>query len=523
MNENSILIIDDDPASLNFLSALLRKSGYKTMVSTNGKDGVDCAVLTEPDLILLDVFMPEIDGFETCRLLKNEVQTADIPVIFMTALSDIDQKIRAFDMGAADYIVKPFNYAEVLGRIKSQLTILGHKEELKKLNRELVEANRALEREVAERRKAAEQLKKSEERYRELFDNMNCGAAVFEARDGGREFVFRDFNRMSERIEKIDRENLIGKSVTEVFPGVVDFGLLDVFKKVWRSGQSEHHPVAHYMDDRVAGWRENFIYKLSSGEIVAFYTDETERIQALEELKRTRDEMEEQVLERTRELEKANEQLRSLSKELFLTEERERHLIATDLHDSIGQSQALIKIKLAALRNSKDEKNGLLDEISDLLEKTIHQTRSLTFEISPPVLYKFGLSAAIEWLVEKIDNDSEITVEFINEANPRLDDNSAVLLYRAVRELMMNSVKHAHARNMCATIRNNERNVVITIQDDGVGFDACEIGSKMRTNCCGFGLFSVGERLSHLGGNFRIESKPGMGTLVTLTAPLKMD
>ena len=123
------------------------------------------------------------------------------------------------------------------------------------------------------------EIKASEVRFRELFNYMSSGVAVYEAKDNGNDFIFKDFNQAGERIENVKKENLLGKSVLEMFPGVKEFGLFDVFKRVWETGTSEHHPISLYKDERIIGWRENYIYKLRSGEIVAVYDDVTERKQ----------------------------------------------------------------------------------------------------------------------------------------------------------------------------------------------------------------------------------------------------
>jgi len=109
-----------------------------------------------------------------------------------------------------------------------------------------------------------------------LFENVSSGVAVYEARNDGEDFVFTDFNPAAERIDQIKKEDLIGKSVVEVFPGVKEFGLFDVFRRVWKTGTPEHHPISTYKDERIAGWRENYVFKLPSGEIVAVYDDVTE-------------------------------------------------------------------------------------------------------------------------------------------------------------------------------------------------------------------------------------------------------
>ncbi|MBU1050290.1 PAS domain S-box protein, partial [Candidatus Bipolaricaulota bacterium] len=123
-------------------------------------------------------------------------------------------------------------------------------------------------------------LERSEVRFRQLFDYMSSCVAVYESRQAGEDFVLVDFNRAAERAEKISREDVLGRSVLEVFPGIRDFGLFEVFQRVWRTGNPEHHPVAQYSDQRIRGWRENYVCKLPSGELIAIYDDVTERKQA---------------------------------------------------------------------------------------------------------------------------------------------------------------------------------------------------------------------------------------------------
>lgn len=126
----------------------------------------------------------------------------------------------------------------------------------------------------------AEMLEQSERRYRSLFDRMSSGVAVYEAVEDGADFVFKDFNRAGCQIDQIVRDDVIGRRVTDCFPAVEEFGLLEVFRRVWRTGQPEHLPIARYEDDRIAGWRDNFVYRLPSLEVVAVYDDVTTQKQA---------------------------------------------------------------------------------------------------------------------------------------------------------------------------------------------------------------------------------------------------
>jgi formate hydrogenlyase transcriptional activator len=140
----SILVVDDTPANIGFLLETLSKAGHRVRVATDGESAIEQAQYSPPCLILLDVMMPGIDGFETCRRLRRIPQLAQIPVIFMTALSDAQDKVRAFEAGANDYIPKPFQYEEVLARVQNHLA-------RRTLEKKLQEANTELEARVVAR------------------------------------------------------------------------------------------------------------------------------------------------------------------------------------------------------------------------------------------------------------------------------------------------------------------------------------------------------------------------------------
>ena len=118
-----------------------------------------------------------------------------------------------------------------------------------------------------------DQLEEYKAKFRILFDNVSSGVAIYEARNDGEDFVFVDFNSAAEEIEHIKKEDLIGRSVAEVFPGVKEFGLFDVFGRVYKTGTPEHLPISIYKDERIAGWRENYVFRLPSGHVVAVYDD----------------------------------------------------------------------------------------------------------------------------------------------------------------------------------------------------------------------------------------------------------
>jgi len=119
--QNSVLIIDDEVDILNLLALHLRLKNYKVYQASNGKDGIELAISEKPDIIILDVMMPDMGGFEVCKKLKESIETANIPIIFLTAKSTINDKVTGLGCGADDYIVKPFDFDELEMRIRRSL------------------------------------------------------------------------------------------------------------------------------------------------------------------------------------------------------------------------------------------------------------------------------------------------------------------------------------------------------------------------------------------------------------------
>ena len=137
---------------------------------------------------------------------------------------------------------------------------------------------------ITDRKRTQDLLIKTETKYRDMFMHSIQGIAVYSETEDGDDFVIMDINKAGERIDRIKKADVMGKTVSEIFPGIREFGLLDGLKRVWKSGEAEHLPTSYYNDGRIEGWRDNYLYKLASGEIVALYSDETARKNAEKEL-----------------------------------------------------------------------------------------------------------------------------------------------------------------------------------------------------------------------------------------------
>jgi signal transduction histidine kinase len=140
-----VLLVDDQPANLQVLSKLLSDQGYRVRAVTSGARALEAARLLPPECILLDVAMPEMDGFETCRALRVVPELVGVPVIFITAFDDTEHKVRAFQAGGRDYVTKPFQAEEVLARVETQVRLCRMERELRSHNQRLTQANAQLE------------------------------------------------------------------------------------------------------------------------------------------------------------------------------------------------------------------------------------------------------------------------------------------------------------------------------------------------------------------------------------------
>ncbi|RLC62627.1 MAG: hybrid sensor histidine kinase/response regulator, partial [Chloroflexi bacterium] len=143
--KGNVLIVDDEPINLHLLSNMLVKQGYEVHSVTRGVEALEVAQSNPPDIVLLDIYMPEMDGYEVCQRLKADERTRDIPVIFISALEETHDKVKAFGVGGVDYITKPFKLAEVLARVETHLALRELQKQLQETNQELAQSNAELQ------------------------------------------------------------------------------------------------------------------------------------------------------------------------------------------------------------------------------------------------------------------------------------------------------------------------------------------------------------------------------------------
>ena len=468
-----ILIVEDEILVAADIQNMVESLGYVVAGrATTGEEALAKVAAVDPDLIFMDIRLQgPMDGVEAAGRIRESFRK---PVIFLTALSDERTIQRAKMTEPFGYLFKPFDARKL--RAVVEMTIHRHRLE------------------------AA--LLASETRFRELFNHMTSAVAIYEAVGGGADFLFRDFNPAGERTERIRREDLIGRSVLEVFPGVREFGLFDVFQRVWRTGVPEHFPVALYRDARVQGWRENYVAKLPSGEIVAVYDDVTEKRRAEEEMIRSR------------------EELRRLALHLETARENERTRIAQELHDEFGQALTVIKMDLAWLaQRLAPGKAPLQDKMrstSGLVDERIGMVQRISMDLRPGLLDDLGLVPALRWQAEDFQERMGIPVAFFSAMDAiALDQRSAAAVYRIFQEALTNVARHAAATSVTARIEPEGDGFQMTIADNGRG-----IPDGALTDPNSLGLIGMRERAAALRGSLEIQpGESGTGTRIVLRVP----
>lgn len=211
------------------------------------------------------------------------------------------------------------------------------------------------------------------------------------------------------------------------------------------------------------------------------------------------------------------EQMRLLATELSLTEERERRRMATFLHDTISQTLAFSKIKLRLLERAvrEPDTNKALAEIRQLIEESLKNTRSLTFELSPPALHETGVAVALRSLAQQLFEQHDINLEFADDELPhQVSNEMGIVLFYAVREVFINIIKHSQASAVAVSVCSVKDSIRVTVQDNGIG-----ISPEADERKDSFGLTNIRERLTYIGGCLEIRSAPNKGTTVVLSVP----
>jgi PAS domain S-box-containing protein len=503
-----ILAIDDNEINLVLLNQIFKLyyPDFKFLQATSGKEGIEMALNEKPEIVLLDILMPEMNGYEVCKVLKKKQNTQHIPILMISALGQNPmERTKGLNAGADAFISKPFSQDELRAQIDVVLRI-------KKVEDLLRKRNESLELLI---KNQANKFLQSEERFLQISEHAL--EFFWEVDSKG---IFTYVSPVIEKLLHVKPDDIVGeKSYIDLFQLNGDKSKKSTIEASFINNSSFND-----CEIEIKVKNKNKIWLSVSGFSVfdkngKFYGfrgvsyDITKRKQAEIALKKS-----------LKQIKNYQKKLKNLNTELTLAEEKERRRIAENLHDSLGQTLSLAFIKLSSIVNEdySPHVKKVINETSEMLNKAISESRTLTYDLSPPILYELGLIPAFKWKLEQIQEKHGIETKLTGE-DSKIDIRKEfnIFLYRVVVELLNNALKHARANLIELKLRKEKKFYYITVQDDGVGFK--KQLSKKATMKGGFGLLSITERLDNIKGQLEIESDVGKGTKATIIIPITED
>jgi len=490
----SILAVDDTDVSLKVLSDLLTEAGYLVRSALTGQIALRSAWHRPPDLVLLDVRMPDLDGFEVCRQLKAHHITRDVPVIFISGLAETEEKIRGFEAGGVDYVTKPYQRTELLARVAAHVNLRLAQRQVAAQNEELRQYREHLEELVAQR---TAELKDSNQRLELMsfaLDHVREAAYLIE-KDGGIVYV----NQEACRAHSNSAEELRSMYVSDIDP---DYSP-DMVKDAWQEARATGKVTFETRHRR----RDGTAYPV---EITSSYIDHDEGLV----LCLARDISERREAERR--LAESYGFLQELTARRESAREEERKRIAREVHDELGQQVTALRLGIGTVRYRLAGNNpSLTEQLLDLAvqaDETIKAVRSIATALRPPVLER-GIGPALEWLAGQFRASTGVACSVVLSEPCSLAEGTAVALFRCVQESLTNVARHARATAVLICLSGDGENYRLEVSDNGAGFDL----STKRTEA--FGLLGMRERVLMLGGVFEIDTALGKGTSLRFQIP----
>ena len=546
-----IMVVDDNPKILKLLSDLLKNKGYNVRTAISGKLALRSVASKKPDLILLDVKMPDMDGFMACRWLKSKSDQRNIPIIFISALDEMDQKIEGFRAGGVDYITKPFQTEEVLVRVKTHLklkeltehleqkvaertTELTHanrilrqeiqhrrqtelalqqarndlEKEVEERTAELTIKNRQLKNEIDRHRKTEVALSKSEIKYRTIFETTAAPTMIVENDE-----TISLVNSALERLTGLTKSQIEGKKKWTAFVAEEDIGMMQAFHRLRR------------IDPDTAPRNYECRFKDKNGQIhnmyvtVAMMPGTDKSVGSFLDVSKLK-----HVEQNLRESES---RLHYLSSCLLAAQENERQRIALEIHDELGQNLAVLKLQLNALakRLRKDQASLKADftKVLEFIDYIIEEMRRISRDLSPSIVQDLKLCRSLKWMLHDFTKHNGVSIfHDMIDIDTLFDAKEQVIIYRIFQEALNNIRKHAHAEHVKVTINKENNQVCIAIEDDGKGFDLDEV-SRRHAAKRGLGIASLEERARMLGGALNLTTEKGKGTCLAMTIPVGLE
>jgi PAS domain S-box-containing protein len=465
-----VLVVDDTLENRELTGDILASAGYEVQKASDGSSALQMIEEAPPDLILLDVVMPGMDGYEVCTRLKTDERTRDIPIIFLTGLIDIDAEAHGFGLGAADYVTKPISLPVVLARVKTHLALYAQRRSLEGMFRDVIE--------------------------------FAPDAFVLADMQGR---IVR-INHQAELLFGYDRSELIGRPLETLAVELRQF--TDDAYRHNSASQSQRLRTAISTNCQRKDGTEfpgdislNPLKTVHGLLLMAVVRDVTERIRSEAELKASR------------------QKLRELAAQTEAARENERKHIAREVHDELGQVLTALRMDLSLLgMQAGAMPQAVMDRIQamkGLVDRAIQGVRNVAANLRPSAL-DMGVVSAIEWLRDEFVRHTGIPCAVhVGQDYIDLDETRAVVIFRIVQESLTNISRYAQASKVAIALEQHGDALWLEVRDDGQGFSPLLV-EKGKS----YGLLGMRERAIALGGRVEIISAPGQGALISVKIPM---
>ncbi len=556
----AILIVDGSPTSLGVLFDYLRGFGFRVLIAEDGASALGQANYARPDIILLEAAMSGIDGFETCRRLKANEKTKDIPVIFITALSHPVDKMKAFKVGAVDYITKPLQCEDILAHITTHLTIHN-------LQKSLQGQNEYLQQENTRHKLFLAALQKSSERYRLLVNN-STDIISRQTPEG----VYRYVSPACQTLLGYEIEEMLGHSMFDFFHPED----LQAIKK--NNGKSQEQAPVSTITYRARRKDNSYIWLEATSrvirdpktntdlEVIAVTRNVTERKQVEVTLQKTRNQLERRVEERVAELaeansilqaeiaerERAEEEIQAYSKELKAKNEalsrldkmkneflaNTSHELRTPLNGIIGIAESMLDGATGQLTPEQMHNLAMIvfsgrrltNLVNDTLDFSKLKHQELNLDLKAVDIH--SMAEVVLTLSQPLAGQKSL--QLINQLEPDLpavkaDENR---VQQIMYNLVGNAIKFTEEGTVTISATVESNMLAVTVSDTGIGipadkfdiifqsFEQVDTSATRDYDGTGLGL-SITKQLVELhGGIIRVESIVDKGSDFTFTLPL---
>ncbi len=529
-----LLLVDDEPLGLRSLASMFSDADYDIAFASTGLEAIDMVQNTMPDLVLLDVMMPGIDGLEVCRRIRALPGVAEVPILLVTALDDRESRLQGLRAGADDYISKPLDRAEVRARVRT-ITRLNR---FRKLQAEIVHSRQAMK-ELADHSTRQEGLRRIDKAIMQASSSREIAEAVLPplldliphehaaiykcdprgqptvllAEQGRRGPLLGGLSRPEGRDLELELEPGSAEPRSTVLPLPSGSPLPAMLEAFRHSGSSDLLVVPLSLKGRtfgvlLLGFASEINAAGQRAELVREVSDILSLALAHSELLET--------------VTRGRSQLEFLSRRLLQVREEESRHIARELHDEIGQFLTVLNFSLRGMQQAEDVESiqGTLGHCLEVVSRLLTKVRGLSLDLHPSLLEDFGLVTALRRYIGSVVGRIGLAVSLeADESIDRFDRELETVCYRVIQEALTNALRHGKANNVRIELTEQEDSLRLLVEDDGEGFDP-EAAMERAARGASLGLLGMRERVSLVSGELSILSAAGQGTRIRVCFPL---